>query len=142
MILNHHDDIDRKATIDVIIEQPVILLAHKIIFVTFLQLFYQNIKHRDGKADIFEIPLPFPSLREYSIYIQKVGLNMYYFHEKNNSMEPFSRFLIDRFKVFYRQVGQESSIKLEGETLSSTGELPIYCIDPKRKKFVLDIASK
>ena len=57
-------------------------------------------------------------------------------------MEPFSRFLIDRFKVFYRQVGQQSSIRLEGETLSSTGELPIYCIDPKRKKFVLDIASK
>lgn len=80
VILNHHDDIDRKATMDVIIEEPVIVLAHKIIFVTFLQLFYQNIKHKDGKADIFEIPLPFPSLREYSIYIQKVGFNMYYFH--------------------------------------------------------------
>jgi hypothetical protein len=80
VILNHYDDIDRKATIDVMIEQPVIVEAHKIMFVTFLQLFYQNIKHKDGLGEIFEPPLPFPSLREYSIYIQKVGLNMYDFN--------------------------------------------------------------
>jgi hypothetical protein len=86
VILKHPDDIDRKATIDVIIEEPVIVEAHKIMFVTFLQLFYQNIKHKDGKAEIFEPPLPFPSLREYNIYIQKVGLNMYHFCEGSNSM--------------------------------------------------------
>jgi hypothetical protein len=112
VILKHHDDIDRKATIDVIIEEPVIVEAHKIMFVTFLQLFYQNIKHKDGKGDIFEPPLPFPSLREYSVYIQKVGLNMYSFEDKTNSMEPFSRSLVDRFKLHYKQVGQDSTIKL------------------------------
>jgi hypothetical protein len=51
-------------------------------FVTFLQLFYQNIKHKDGLAEKFEPSLPFPSLREYNIHIQTVGLNMYHFVEK------------------------------------------------------------
>lgn len=63
VILRHHDDIDRKATMDVVVEEPVIVEAHKIMFITFLQLFYQNIKHKDGKGDVFEPPLPFPSLR-------------------------------------------------------------------------------
>lgn len=50
VILKHHDDINRKAIVDLVIEQPVIVDAHKIMFVTFLQLFYQNIKHKDGMA--------------------------------------------------------------------------------------------
>lgn len=112
VVLKHHDDIDRKATIDVVIEEPVIVQAHKIMFVTFLQLFYQNIKHKDGRGEIFEPPLPFPSLREYAIYIQKVGLNMHYFEEKTNSMDVFSSFFVDRFKVYYKQVGADSSIRL------------------------------
>ena len=52
-ILNHHDDVDRRATVEVRIDKPLIVDGHKIMFVTFLQLFYQNIKHRDGLAGIF-----------------------------------------------------------------------------------------
>jgi hypothetical protein len=50
--------------------------------------------------------------------------------------------LIDRFKISYKQVGQDSTIRLEGETLFSAGELPVYSLDQKRKKFLLEIASK
>lgn len=142
VILKHHDDIDRKATIDVVIEEPVIVHAHKIMFITFLQLFYQNIKHKDGRGEIFEPPLPFPSLKEYSIYIQKVGVDMHYLEEKTNSMDVFCSFLVDRLKVYYKQVGPDSTIRLEGETISGRGELPIYSLDAKRKKLVVEMQSK
>jgi hypothetical protein len=50
---------------------------HKIIFLTLLQIFYQNIRHKDGKADIFDPPLPYPSYRDYVIVFPKLKLNMY-----------------------------------------------------------------
>lgn len=46
-------------------------------FLTLLQIFYQNIKHRDGKADKFEAPHPVPALKIYEIDLGKVSLNMY-----------------------------------------------------------------
>lgn len=91
---------------DLVIEEQILINLHKIMFVTFLQIFYQNIKQKDGRADVFEPPLPFPSLREYNIYIQKINLNMQHFKEKDKLMESFASFFVGRFKLAYKQVGQ------------------------------------
>jgi hypothetical protein len=137
VILKHHDDIDRKATVDVIIEQPVMVESYKIMFVSFLQIFYQNLKHKDGKGDKFESPLPFPSLRQYNVYIQKVGFNMYNFNERTQKMESFNRSVIKGFKIDYQQMGSQGQMKLIGESISSEGELPIFSLDSVRNKFHL-----
>ncbi len=42
-----------------------------------MQIFYQNIKHRDGKAEKFETPHPHPALKVYEIDLGKVDLNMH-----------------------------------------------------------------
>ena len=53
----------------------------KIIFVTFLQIFYQNIKHRDGKAEKFEVPQKYPPKKVFKIILEKVTLNLYEYEE-------------------------------------------------------------
>eukprot|EP00919_Chromeraceae_sp_WS-2016_P022222 GHVR01052845.1.p1 GENE.GHVR01052845.1~~GHVR01052845.1.p1 ORF type:complete len:113 (+),score=1.51 GHVR01052845.1:475-813(+) len=68
-ILKHEDDVDRMVTMIIEIRNPLVLEMSKIAFVSFLKIFYQNIKHKDGKADIFEIPLPYPSLKHFIIKI-------------------------------------------------------------------------
>lgn len=87
--------------------------AHKIMFVTFLQLFYQNIKHKDGLAEVFEPPLPFPSLKTYNIYIGKIGLGMYEYRE-GSGMVAYSHSSMDKFKLTYEQEGSKSTITLSG----------------------------
>jgi hypothetical protein len=64
-ILHNLDDIDRTVKVSVKILPGLNLEFEKIIFLTLLQIFYQNIKHRDGKADKFETPHPFPALKIY-----------------------------------------------------------------------------
>ena len=49
-VLNHFDDFDRLSTMKIQFLDDLILEVHKITFVTILQIFYQNIKQRDGKA--------------------------------------------------------------------------------------------
>jgi len=59
-------------------------------FVTFLQLFYQNIKHKDGLDEKFEPSLPYPSLKNYNIRIKKIGFNMYRYLSEEKAMKPYS----------------------------------------------------
>ena len=51
----------------------------KIMFVTFLKIFYQNIKHRDGLAEKFEPINLNPPLKKYRITINNLKLNLYEF---------------------------------------------------------------
>lgn len=64
-ILNNLEDIDRTVKVNVKILPGFNLEFQKIVFLTLLQIFYQNIKHRDGKADKFETPHPQPALKIY-----------------------------------------------------------------------------
>lgn len=111
-------------------------------FVTFLQLFYQNIKHKDGKAEKFEPPLPFPTLREYNIYLHRLGLGLYRFDEKKQKMTPFVRFQLAAAKIKYNQVGTKSSVIVSGEGLSGEGDLGACSLDTVRNKLRVEMQSQ
>ena len=49
-VLRHYDDVDRLSVMKIIFMDELALEVPKITFVTLLQIFYQNIKQRDGKA--------------------------------------------------------------------------------------------
>ena len=88
---------------------------HKIIFLTFLQVFYQNIKHRDGKADIFDPPHPYPPLKKFIIDIEAIKLNFYEYVEGSSSMRMsyinqhnmvvFASYKARNININYKQLG-------------------------------------
>ena len=49
---------------------------------TILQIFYQNIKQKDGKAEIFEPANPYPPKKEYIIEFPSLNANLYEYDEK------------------------------------------------------------
>lgn len=81
------DDIDRTVRVKITLTPGFELQFPKIIFLTLLQIFYQNIKHRDGKAELFETPHPFPSLKIYEIDLGKVQLDMFEYEEEDAIVE-------------------------------------------------------
>jgi hypothetical protein len=97
-----------------------------------LQIFYQNIKHRDGKADLFDPPHPVPALKKYHIHLEGIKLNLYEFDESLISSESliqetcpymkiFSSYQVRDLSIDYEQIGQFSTIKIFGRDLEGSG---------------------
>jgi hypothetical protein len=76
-ILKKLEDIDRTIKVAVQVSPGFRLEMQKIVFLTLLQVYYQNIQHRDGKAERFETPHPVPPLKSYEINLGAVELYMY-----------------------------------------------------------------
>ena len=49
-VLKHYDDFDRLSVMKIQFMDELVFELPKITFVTLLQIFYQNIKQRDGQA--------------------------------------------------------------------------------------------
>lgn len=97
----------------------------KITFVTLLQIFYQNIKQRDGKAELFEPVTPYPAKKEYVIEFPAIKANLYEFDEKTKTMEVFDSMRMERFVIVYTVDDTKSEMRFSSTLVSSEGEMPI-----------------